>query len=120
MTNRIGTGTQISSRLAATAATVASATSSGVAASGADVQPVGHLGLHEAGTDDEHPGPGAAQRLAEAEVEAVEPGLGRAVDEVRAAYALAGHARQRDDHAVRLVPEPVGEQHARGAPGRRS
>ena len=52
-------GTQITSRPAARAFTVAAATASAVVDIGAERHALGHLGAHEAGPDDQHPGAAA-------------------------------------------------------------
>ena len=72
----------------------------------------GRPGAHLARPDHQHANPVLAQRLSEAEVEAVESGLGGAVDEVGAAHPLAGRRAHRDDLAEALCPHLLAEQHA--------
>ena len=76
------------------------------------LHPLGHLRVDEAGAHDEHAGAGPGEGVAEALGEPVEPGLRRAVDEVRLADPLAGDARQHDEAAVALAAELGGDGEA--------
>ena len=71
---------------------------------------LGHLRVHEAGPDDRHADAVGPQGLGEPGVEGVHARLGGAVDEVGAPRALAGDRGERDDPAVALTAELVGER----------
>ena len=74
----------------------------------------GHLGAHLARAHNQHVGAGAAQGLAQVDVEAVHAGLGGAVDKVGTAHAHACHGGHSDDGAVALVLELLAQEHAYG------
>ena len=74
---------------------------------------LGHPGVHETGPHHRHPHPELAHRLGQPGVERVQPGLGRAVDEVRPPRPLPGHRGQRDQR--HRAPAPSS---ARPAPPR--
>ena len=78
--------------------------------------PLGHPGVHEPGPHDRHADAGRAQGLGEAGVERVQAGLGGAVDEVRPAGPLAGDRGERDERAVALLAQPLGQRDARPTP----
>lgn len=71
-----------------------------------------HSGAHLAGPDDENANAVLAQCFSQAEVEAVEPGLGGAVDEVGPPDAFACRGAHRDDLPGALGAHLVAEQHA--------
>ena len=92
-------GTQTTSRRRARPSATASATCSGVEDNGAGDRPlVGrHPPDHEARAHQRQVHPGAAQRVGEAGREAVQAGLGRAVDVVGAPDPPAGDGGEHDD-----------------------
>ncbi len=110
-------GAHTSSLPLADAVTASSATYSLSTVNGASLHPWlssarRRRGAHLAGTDHQHPNPELPQRFPEAEVEAVEPGLGGPVDEVGPSHPLTGGRAHRDDPAEALRPHLLAEQHA--------
>jgi hypothetical protein len=69
-----------------------------------------HPGPHLAGPDHQHVDPERLQGLAQAQVEAVQAGLGGAVHEVGPAHPFAGRRTHRDDPPDALLAHPLTEQ----------
>ncbi len=110
-------GAHTSSLPLADAVTASSATYSLSTVNGASLVPVAFqcsivvLVRTWPGPDHQDPNPVLTQRFSEAEVEAVEPGLGGAVDEVGPPHPLTGRGAHRDDLAEALCAHLLAEQH---------
>ncbi|SHW23397.1 Uncharacterised protein [Mycobacteroides abscessus subsp. abscessus] len=74
-------------------------------------------GAYLAGPDHQHANTELTQGFSEAEVESIQAGLGGAVDEVGAAYPLAGDRGHRDDLPKALSLHLLADQHAHGDGG---
>ncbi len=71
-------------------------------------------GAHLSRPDHQDSNTELAQCLSESEVEAVQAGLGRSVDEVRAPHPLTGGRAHRDDPAEALCAHLLAEEHSDG------